>query len=171
MTRKQVMIFGAIVVLIALNVWRWLPESDPVAISRDAASPSEVESLALRVADAGIASQPMRRDLFYRVAPEQRTTGDANPARRPATPPILVKSAEELALEQAQTEFAGIHVIGIVFRNGRGQAYLEAAGKSELVGVGDNFGSFKVTAIRQDAVELSGVDTTAGGRIPLAGSQ
>ena len=72
--------------------------------------------------------------------------------------------------EAAQAEFAGIHVIGIVFRNGRGQAYLESAGKSELVGVGDKFGSFKVTAIRQDAVELSGIDTTAGGRIPLAGS-
>jgi hypothetical protein len=171
MTRKQGIIFGAIGILAALNIWRWLPEGDAPVARQDSASPKEVEQLALRVADAGIASQAMRRDLFYRVAPEQRTTGIANPARRPATPPVPVKSPEEIALEEAQAEFAGIHVIGIVFRNGRGQAYLEAAGKSELVGVGDNFGSFKVTVIRQDAVELSGVDTAAGGRIPLAGSQ
>lgn len=170
MTRKQVIIASAVGVLVALNIWRWIPESEGEAAGGDHAPPAEVEELNLRVADAGIASQAMRRDLFYRVAPEQRTTGIANPARRPTTPPIPVKSAEQLALEAAQTEFAGIHVIGIVFRNGKGQAYLESAGKSELVGVGDKFGSFKVTAIRQDAVELSGIDTTAGGRIPLAGS-
>jgi hypothetical protein len=169
-TRKQVIIVSAIGVLAALNIWRWLPDRDPSLARGDDAPPAQGAELVLRVADAGIASQPMRRDLFYRVIPEQRTTGIANPARRPATPPIPVKSPEELALEEAQAEFAGIHVIGIVFRNGRGQAYLEAAGKSELVGVGDKFGSFKITAIKQDAVELSGIDTTAGGRIPLAGS-
>ena len=170
MTRKQGIIFGAIGVLGALNIWRWLPDRDAGVARSDTGPPAEVEDLVLRVADAGIASQPMRRDLFYRVIAEQRTTGISNPARRPATPAVPVKSPEELALEEAQAEFAGIHVIGIVFRNGRGQAYLESAGKSELVGVGDKFGSFKVTAIRQDAVELSGIDTTAGGRIPLAGS-
>jgi hypothetical protein len=170
MTRKNVIIAGAIAALVVLNVWRWLPKTSTVVMPRGPAASAELQELDLRVADAAIASRPMRRDLFFRAAPEVRTTGIGNPAHRLTTPPIPVKSPEELALESAQAEFAGIHVIGIVFRNGRGQAYLESAGKSELVGVGDKFGSFKVSAIRQDAVELNGIDTSAGGRIPLAGS-
>jgi len=167
--RRNVLILAAIAALLALNVWRWLPSSGSAGARPASAPQSEIAELTLRVADADTASKPMRRDLFYRTAPEPNVT-NANPVRRPVVPPTPVKSAEELALESAQAEFAGIRVIGIVFRNGRGQAYLEAAGKSELVGVGDTFGSFKVTAIRQDAVELSGTDTSAGGRIALAGS-
>lgn len=169
MNRRNGIILGAIALLLALNVLRWMPAPGQKTARAASAPQSEIAELTLRVADADTASKPMRRDLFYRTAPEPNIT-NANPVRRPVAPPTPVKSPEELALESAQAEFAGIRVIGIVFRSGSGQAYLEAAGKSELVGVGDTFGSFKVTAIRQDAVELSGTDTSAGGRIALAGS-
>jgi Tfp pilus assembly protein PilP len=169
--RNRVIIFCAIGLLLALNLWRWIPADAPVAAVTSSASDTELQDLQLRVANVDIATQAMRRDLFYRVAPPVRTAvQNANPARRPAVPAVPVKSPEELALERSQAEFAAIRVIGIVFRNGRGQAYLETGGKSELVGVGDAFGSFKVTAIRQDSVELKGTETAAGGRIALAGS-
>lgn len=171
MNRKQALILVAIALLVALNVWRWLPDDAPVPAATSGPSDSELADLQLRVAHVDIATQPMRRDLFFRLAPPTRPAVQAaNPARRAAAVPIPVKSPEEIALERAQAEFAAIRVIGIVFRNGRGQAYLETGGKSELVGVGDSFGSFQVTAIRQDSVELKGTGTTAGGRIALAGS-
>jgi Tfp pilus assembly protein PilP len=168
-SRKSVLIFVAIGLLLALNLWRWLPDSPAPDPRTSGNAAPELDELQLRVANVDIASQPMRRDLFFRVAPPARTT-QAQPARRTANPPTPVKSPEETARELAESEFAAIRVIGIVFRHGRGQAYLESGGKSELVGVGDTFGSFEVTAIRQDSVELRDAETSAGGKISLAGS-
>lgn len=171
MNRKKALIAVAIALLVVLNVWRWLPQQTPVAADTRGAADTGLAELQLRVANVDVATRPMRRDLFYRVAQAPRPGAQsANPARRVAAAPTPVKSPEQIALETAQAEFAAIRVIGIVFRDGRGQAYLQTEGKSELVGTGDTFGSFTVTAIRQDAVELRGIDTAAGGKIALAGS-
>lgn len=165
MSRRRTLYLGIIAVLIAGNVWRWLPHQEPSFGSSDrhhfrprdfvlyAAPPSE------RMA--------AHRDLF---APKRA------PAPRPAhvvlhVAPPRIKSPQELASDAARAELAAIKVLGIVIHGDKPVAYVTQGGsQTSIVRVGDVVGGhFTVTAISVGSVELEDTITNFRGRIPVSG--
>jgi len=169
MNRRYVA-FGAVAgVLVLLNLLRWNPLTSPDERGQERASAGALrpEDFALRVTSLPIESGPMRRDLFH-ARPVAPRPGVKRAAPPPGPPP---KSPEELAAEEARSVLSQIKVVGIVFRDGVGQAYVTWGGQSQLVRVGDVVGErFRVEEIRQDAVELADGATETRGRIPLTGT-
>lgn len=168
--KRPHVIYGALAVsLVALNVWRWLPsqpDAAPLPARQELLAPADLD---LRVTAIAAEVVPVRRDLFQeRAAPARRPEG-RTVVVKPAGPPP--KSAEELAMEQAQAEFDSIKVIAIVFQDGVGQTFVSLGDNSQIVGVGDALSvRFKVETISVDAVELRATDGTVDGRIALTGS-
>ncbi len=134
----------------------------------DSTGTLRLEDFALRVTSLPIEPGPMRRDLFHAQPSAPKRAANRVPAAPPGPPP---KSPEEIAAEEARSMLADIKVIGIVFRDGVGQAYVTVGGQSQLVRVGDVVGErFRVEEIRQDAVELADGATDTRGRVPLTGT-
>jgi hypothetical protein len=169
MKRKQLLFAAVVVLLLGLNVWRWLPVSTEAATVRTHRATLSTDELALRVTSIATDSGPPQRDLFQaREAPAPRPQARTVVAKPEGPPP---KSPEELAAEQLQAEFDSIKVVGIVFQDGVGQAFIAIGDSSEIVGVGDALKErFKVEAISDDAVDLRAIDGSVGGRVALTGS-
>lgn len=165
-TAKKMGALAAILLLVALNVWRWWPVAQ--ATSEKAAG---IEG-GFRLEDFEIGSSRVDswdqrpRDIFHPkkvFIPEPEV--EALPVEAPP-----VKSPEELAYEAAQAEFSQIRCVGISIRDNHFQAYLSSQGSHFLVSAGDKVGSrFVVEKIMSGSVILRDSDTGVGGEITVSG--
>jgi len=156
-----------IALLVALNIVRWWPSAnESEGGSRSVALGFNVEEFDVRGIQAD-SLPPFSRDIF-----QQKRPVSAKPAHRPApveSPPVQIKSPEELAIESAQAEFAQIRCVGVSVRNNQFQAYVIKAGESYLISNGGKVGRFIVEKIVPDGVYLRDSDTDVGGLVSVSG--
>jgi len=168
--RKHIYVSLTIVVLIALNIWRWQPAIEMVPVSGERQAPTiKIEDFEVRaIADDVIPL--LSRDIFH---PKKN---NSIRLRRKDSPPAVqlppAKSPEELARDSAQAEFAQIRCVGVSVRKDHTQAYLNSAGEYLLVSQGDKVGGrFLVEKIAPDGVSLRDAVTGVGGLLTISGKQ
>lgn len=169
--RKPIIVL-MIVVLAALNLWRWWPASSAglsTAGAGQAAGEFKIEDFEVKAVPPD-SQPPMSRDIFYpKKVVIARTQIKAPLTTAPAMP---VKTPEEIEKEGAQAEFAQIQCAGISVRNERTHAYLISSGEPSLVSSGDKIGSrFVVEKISTDGVTLRDPETGVGGTIAVSGKR
>lgn len=185
MTRRTAFV-GIVFVLIALNVWRWWPSEKPARpLASKAVASSTADQLRLSLKVGGTAPAPVAfRDIFESRAYQAPAPGIVQPDVVPVAvstpapidplpPPAVVepppKTPEQLAEEAARAELAQIKVVGVLFRNARGQAYLSKGDQTYLVSLGDSVARFTVTSITAESVKLFDSRTRVGAEIPVLG--
>lgn len=169
-----------IFVLAALNVWRWWPDeklAKPVGPRPVASSTAEQLRLSLKVT-GDVAAPTVVRDIFQSrelslpvAKPKEEPVVQVVPVEPP--PPAVVepppKSPEQIAEEAARAELSQIKLIGVIFRNAKGQAYLSKGEQTYLVSLGDSVARFTVTSITAESVKLYDSRTQVGAEIPVLG--
>ncbi|HXU92417.1 MAG TPA: hypothetical protein VFP33_02050 [Gallionella sp.] len=167
MTReKKLGVFAVILLLVALNVWRWWPSaqasSEKTTVAGGAFRLEDFEVGSLRVDS----KDPLPRDIFH---PKEIAVPEPEVKVEPQDVPPP-KSPEELAYEAALAEFAQIRCVGISARDNHFQAYVFSQGSHVLVSKGDKVGSrFVVEKIMSDGVMLRDPDTEVGGEVTISG--
>lgn len=170
MNRKRVLMVGAVAVLAVLNAWRWLGDESPQRASqvspRATVSAAELSVQGVSTADISPAVRnPFQPKIVVVAVPIVK----APPPPTPILPPP--KTAEELEAEAARAELATIKLVGVVFKNGKPQAFLVKGDQMFLAVAGENVaGRFTIDKITEDAVVLSDPKTTVSGRIAISGS-
>lgn len=166
MRQRYLSLLGAAGLLLALNVWHWWPKLTPttnLAGRVPASKTLQVEDFVIHGVPGG-KLQPATRDVFQ---PKRPVVVKRPPPPQPPEPPP--KSAEEIELEAAQTEYAQIRCLGIAFRNNRGQAMLSSGQQIFHVGVGERVGNrFIVDKIETNGVQIKDPKTGVGGKISLS---
>lgn len=174
---------GVIIVLIALNVWRWWPDEKPTrSAGPGPVASSTAEQLRLSLKVTGDASAPAAvRDIFQSREPSLPALPVAKPEVEPVVqvvpveppPPVVIepppKSPEQIAEEAARAELSQIKLVGVIFRNAKGQAYLSKGDQTYLVSLGDSVARFTVTSITAESVKLFDSQTQVGAEIPVLG--
>lgn len=138
---------------------------------------SSRERLTIPVGKGGGESFQAKDFQLHTVEPEETKTLRRDPFRarrltrsKDTLELIPPKTPGEIAQETAKTELAQYRVVGIVFRNGRGHAYLIRGSETFLVSSGDKVGGrFTVVSIASDAVELHDPQTDISGKLPVVG--
>lgn len=167
---RRSLIFGAVALLAAINVWRWWPQtggsSAPLSAPVGGFRPDDFRLRIEPVSAAGPSSAG--RDLFrLRLPPPPPPPPVKNVEVPPPPPP---KTPEQLAEEAARAEFAQIRLVGIVFRSGKGQAFLVKGNQIFMANTGDKVGDrFRVEEIKTDSVMLKDPATQVSGQIPVSG--
>lgn len=156
--------------LLAMNLGKWVFGSDPAHAPAQRAGAGRItpQDFALRVAHPAPRDTGPARDLFFAksAAVPVRTSVRA---AVPAGPPP--KTPEELAKEQAESEFSRLSVTGIAFRNGKGQAFVTRGEESFVVKAGDKVADrFEVTAISAEYVSLRDGPTGMEKQVTLQGN-
>lgn len=181
-------IAAIVVVLVALNVWRWWPETASVkpSIQTQHSSLSENLSeknlrLAVRVSDSStlpIVSRnvferlqlaPPIVKLKYVPPPESTPMIEVLPGAQTTPPEPPPKTPEELEAEEARAEFAQIKLVGVILHDAKFRAYFAKGEQTYLASLGDAVARFTVTAIRAESVRLHDPRTQVGGEIPVLG--
>lgn len=173
-----------VVLLVALNVWRWWPESASVKPSiKTQHSALSVKNLrlAVRVSDSGTLPT-VSRNVFERlqlappiVMPQDVPQPVPAPMvevlplaqAQPLEPPP--KTPEELEAEAARAEFAQFKLVGVIIHDAKFRAYLAKGEQTYLASLGDAVARFTVTAIKAESVRLHDPRTQVGGEIPVLG--
>lgn len=167
--RKPIILF-AIVLLAALNIWRWWPAEYLLSENAGGTTGSfSVEDFEVKAFSVD-SLPPLSRNIFY---PKKV---DAVKPRVMASPqiaqPVLIKNPEEVARDNAQAEFSQIQCVGISIRNEKVNAYVISAGQPFLVSQGDKVGGrFVVEKIVPDGVSLRDPETGVGGLITVSGKK
>jgi hypothetical protein len=163
--RRYVPYALALLLLAGLNVWRWVGGPNTSIERAPSTSNYRVEDFDLKVVADRRTLAPSTRELFFpRAAVVERSARVVVPSGPPP------KTAEQLADEEAQVEFAGIVVGGIAFQGGKGQAYITRGSESYVVKVGDKIGErIVVQAIARDSVSLVDSKTQIARQIALQG--
>ncbi len=175
MKRKYAIYYVLIAVLAVANIGRWwfaAKTGGTESVRNQAFLPDDFR---LRV-DLPLAQSAPRRDLFQpgslgRAAAARAITPHAVPARVTAKvqappPPPPPPSEAELAA----AEFGKLRLLGVVFRKGKGRAYLAMDKENVIAQAGDTtFGRFVVDQIGEDAVQLTDLKTNTRRRIPVSG--
>lgn len=171
---------GVVVLLVALNAWRWWPDAAPAPHAGQARSASlEAQHLRLSVRVAAEEALPTATRNIFQLreplapAPKPRSA----PLRQPVpVAPVQAevqepppKTPEQIEEEAARAELAQIRLVGVIFRNARGQAYLSKGEQTYLVSLGDPVARFTVTSITAESVKLHDARTQVGGEIPVLG--
>jgi len=166
MTRRHLILAGLVLLLIGFNLWRWWPrpgESPRMDTPASAARRFQAEDFVLKTQPAEKLKRS-QRDLFRPTPPP------AAPQAKKGPPPPR-KTAQQLEEEAARAELAQIKLAGIVFREGKGQAYLLKGGESFMVAVGEKVGErFVVENINADRVLLKDPRTNVTGAVVLTGN-
>ncbi|MGJ4748565.1 hypothetical protein ACQV5M_19545, partial [Leptospira sp. SA-E8] len=118
-----------------------------------------------------------RRNLFAAQASDPSSFSDreadaARTARRNARVAQVETGASPASpvTEVAASPLQRLRLLGVVFRDGRGQIYLGLDGRNLIAFEGDTvFGQFSVVRIAVDAVELRELQTQAQRKIPVQG--
>lgn len=163
---KKQGVLVVVMLLVALNVWRWWPSTQvPSEKARGAAAVFHPEDFEIGSFPSD-SNDPLFRDIFHpKIVVVSQPVTKAAPV---AAPPV--KSPEELAYEAALAEFSQIRCVGVSVRDNRFQAYLSSQGAHFLVSAGDKVGSrFVVEKIMADGVMLRDPDTEVGGEIAVSG--
>jgi hypothetical protein len=163
---KRYLLYGlALLLLAGLNVWRWVGKPSDAIGQATGGSSYRVEDFELKVVSDRRGVAPSTRELFF---PKPTAVERSARVVVPSGPPP--KTAEQIADEEAQMEFAGIVVSGIAFQGGKGQAYITRRGDSFVVKAGDKIGDrLQVQAITRDSVSLLDSKTQISKQIALQG--
>jgi hypothetical protein len=170
---RQALLVAAVAALAGLNAWRWAGSTPDAQQQRNGASTPGISAADFRLkVGAATTSEPPSgaRDLFAPklALPTLRAKVAALPAGLPAAPPA--KTPQELAEEAARAEIGQIKLVGVVFRDGKGQAFLVKGEQVFMVQAGARVGErFRVEAISADNVELRDPATHVAGQIPVSG--
>ena len=168
MKRRSLLMGGAVLLLVVLNVWHWTDGPSPASPRSTAASATPQlagADLVLRAASVDVVSPTPVRDLFQaKVAVSNRPRLVAKPQPPPKTP-------EQIAEEQALAELAQIKLLGVVFRGDQGEAFLSANGASVTARTGARVGNhFIVERITAEIVDIRDPDTRVSGQLKLIGN-
>lgn len=166
--QRKKLILLMVVLLVALNIWRWWPTSSKLANKVEGKTRQiSVEDFEVKAHPAE-SQAPMLRDIFQaKKVVKEITQVKPKPINAQLSP---VKSSEDLAKETAEAEFSQLRCVGISVRNERYQAYIISAGEPLLVSKGDKVGSrFVVDNITSDSVKLLDPETGVGGLISISG--
>ena len=170
MSRKKAMLAAlAIVVLVGLNLFRWISPPAGVA-SRARAQATEAGDLKLRV-DAAAMAPTTPRDPFNPklVVVAKPIIKKVEPPPPPPGPPP--KTPEELDADAARAELTTIKLVGVVFKDGKAQAFLVKGDQAFLVFAGDKVADrFTVESITADSAMLVDNKTAVSGRLSISGS-
>lgn len=167
MKRRSLLLGGAVLLLVLLNVWHWSSGPAPASprpLAANATPELAGADLVLRVASVDAVSPTPIRDLFQvkvAVANRPRIVAKAQP------PP---KTPEQIAEEQARAELTQIKLLGIVFRGNQGEAFLTANGASVTGRTGARVGNhFVIERITPENVDVRDPDTQVSGQLKLLG--
>jgi pyruvate/2-oxoglutarate dehydrogenase complex dihydrolipoamide acyltransferase (E2) component len=167
---RYLLLGAAVLVLAGLNVLRWSSTGEP-ARARAAASPYAAEDFRLRTGTAAAQRDRSGRDLFRPKLPPPSPApklAAAPPEPPPAAPPA--KTPGELAEEAARDELRQLKLVGVVFRGGKGQAFVVKGDQAYLVHAGEKVGErFRVEAIAPDGIQLLDPASRVNGQIPVSG--
>lgn len=177
MKPRSALLVAAVLALGAANLWRW---AAPGEANGEARAPQvavvRAEELKLRAGPAGTERAPPGRNLFRPrlpppapPAPAPKVVEAAAPP--PAAPPVPPpKTSAEIAEEAARDELRQIKLVGVVFRDGVGQAFLVKGPEIYMVGAGGRVGErFKVESIAAESIQLADPATRVHGQIPVSG--
>lgn len=171
MKRRYSIYLGLIALLVAANLGRvWLHSGNG---SEESVAHGKVflpGDFRLRM-DFPAAGEP-RRNLFQPMSMTPRMTPTHVRQAKLKTvtqPPIKPEQSEA---ELAAGRLAKLKLLGVVFRAGKGQAYL-ALDKESVIAFngGTVFGQFAVDKVAVDAVELRDLKTNTTRRIPVSGKR
>lgn len=168
MSRQQAILLALVGILGVVNVWYWWPAPGPQtpgAAIGSLSSEFRLEDFQIKTLPPA-PDTPMKRDLFFpKYVPPPPRPAAAKPP--PGPPP---KTPEELAREAAQAELTQFKVMGVLFRERRGQAYLVKGDEIFMVGEGEKVGNrFIVDKITPEGVRLRDPATAVSGQIPVSG--
>ena len=174
MNRRRLLLAGAVIALAALNLWHWTAP-DAGRAQRSAAAAANAfgaKDFELRAGAVAAAAPPSTRNLFLpRQAPAPAPVAAKvvePPPVAPAGPPP--KTPEQIAEEAARDELRQIKLLGVVFREGKGQAFLVKGDQVYLVHTGGAVGErFRVEAIAPDGIQLSDPASRVQGQLPVMG--
>lgn len=172
MTKPRYLLLGlAVLVLAGLNVLQWaFTEGKSAGPAGAAARGFSPEDFRLKTGLALAARDRSGRDLFrpkLPPAPPQPKVVQAPPEPPPGPPP---KTPEQLAEEAAREELRQLKVVGVVFRGGKGQAYVVKGDQAFLVHTGEKVGErFRVEAIAPEGIQLVDPASRVNGQIPVSG--
>ena len=168
--KRRYLVYGSVIAaLVLVNLVRWSLPGGPGG-DRSAARGTAWAAQDFRLRANVPAAREARRNLFapQAAAPAAaRVTRPVRPApiARPAAP--LVAPAD---MRSATAPLGRLRLLGVVFREGHGQAYLALEKDSVLARRGDTvFGHFTVDKVTVDAVELSDLEKKTTRRIPVSG--
>lgn len=171
MTRRYAVYLGLIALLVVVNLGRlWLHSASG---AEGAAARGKVmlpEDFRVRV-NFPAAGGEIRRNLFQPMgaAPGTAATHGRPTLARSVTLPSLINPAQNEA-EGAGSRLGKLKLLGVVFRNGKGQAYLGQDKESAIAQAGDTvFGQFAIDKVAVEAVELRDLKTNTSRRIPVSG--
>lgn len=167
MNRRYYIYVGLIALLVVINLGRWwlVSENDDEA-SAASSRVFQPEDFRLLV-DLPATGNP-RRNLFQQHSGAKRLMPTQNkPASVVAQAPELPGQIEADAAADA---LGKLRLLGVVFRSGRGQAYLAMEKENVIAFAGDRvLGQFIVDKVDLDAVELRDLKSNINRRVPVSG--
>jgi pyruvate/2-oxoglutarate dehydrogenase complex dihydrolipoamide acyltransferase (E2) component len=168
---RTLVVASAVALLAGLNALRWL-SPEPPGRSRAAPQAYAAEDFRLRTGVAAAGHERSGRDLFRPKLPPPppapKVVAAPPPEPAPAGPPP--KTPEELAAEAARDELRQLKLVGVVFRGGKGQAYVVKGDQAYLVHAGERVGErFRVEAIAPEGIQLLDPASRVNGQIPVSG--
>jgi hypothetical protein len=168
MNRRYSIYFGLIALLIAANFARvWL---DSGKGTRETVAHGKIflpEDFRLRV-DFPSVGEP-QRNLFQPLGAPRMIPAHVHQTKVKAVTQSALKFEKNEA-DLAADRLAKLKLLGVVFRGGKGQAYLGQDKESVIALAGDTvFGQFIISMIFVDAIELRDLKTNTTRRIPISG--
>lgn len=167
---RKTIIWIAVLILVALNIWRWWPVSPSQAdgAGHTTVGTFNVEDFEVKAIPVD-SLPPLSRDIFF---PKKVEVVKHQVIAIPTTAQLApIKAPEEIARDRTQAEFSQIQCVGISVRKDRVHAYVINAGEPSLVSKGDKVGSFVVENIVPDGVTLRDSNTGVGGLIAVSGKK
>ena len=172
MNRRRVLLAGAVLALAVLNLWHWgAPGGGKAQRAASAAAGAfGAKDFELRAGAVAAAGPQSSRNLFQprqAPAPAPVKVVEAPPPAPSGPPP---KTAEQVAEEAARDELRQIRLVGVVFREGKGQAFLVKGDQVYLVHTGGTVGErFRVESIAPEGIQLSDPASRVQGQLPVMG--
>lgn len=169
MSRKYMLLGVVVGVLVIANLWQWWPDMTRQAVTDSVSSGIRVEDIRLRAPIILSKSERiMQRNIFI---------SESEKASRIASTLIKTKQAEKTskptrypAKQIAKVELEGIKVMGIIFRDGKGRAYVTIDESNYTVFKGDKAGRrFVAEKILTDAVVFRDSITGVKSKIIVSG--
>lgn len=173
MNRRRALLAGAVLALAVLNLWHWSAPGGGQAQRAAAAAANAfgAKDFELRAGALAPAAPSSARNLFQprqAPAPAPVKVVEAPPPPAPSGPPP--KTAEQVAEEAARDELRQIRLVGVVFREGKGQAFLVKGDQVYLVHTGGAVGErFRVESIAPEGIQLSDPASRVQGQLPVMG--
>lgn len=166
-TPRQIAMGAVILVLVILNIWRWMPSGNSLADRRASRDAHGLE-LDWRV-PLTMGQQAATRDLFYKKVPKPVRPKPGPKIVRPViSQPVI--TPEQQRLQTAQTMLAQYKLVGVVLRNGMWQAFVTRGEESYTLSKGDRVSQrFMVKEISEHALVLQDTQTEAQVRLALSG--